>query len=319
MNTGPEPWHELFERQAGVLSRNQLLALGLTRSQARRHVVNGRWQVLLPGVYAGFTGPVGQIARIWAAVLYAGTDAVASHGTALWLAGSLDRPPSVTHISIPASRRVRPQPGVVIHRTRASAGSAHPAALPPRSRVEAAVLDHSDSSSVDAALDVVLRAIQRRVTTAQRLRGALLDRPRHRFKALLLEVLADAEEGVQSPLERHYLRDVERAHGLPRARRNRPEVARGRGRKYRDVRYQRWSTLVELDGREAHPIDEAFRDHQRDNASAVVGDVALRYGWRDVVGNPCGVAAEVAAVLRLRGWVGVPAGCGPRCTLPRAA
>src|SRR6478672_1112740 len=126
MNTGPEPWLDLLDRQAGVLSRSQLLALGLTRSQARRHVVNGRWHMLLPGVYAGFTGPVGQVARIWSALLYAGPDAVASHGTALWLAGVLDRPPVVTHVSIPATRRVQPQPGLRIHRTRMSADSAHP-------------------------------------------------------------------------------------------------------------------------------------------------------------------------------------------------
>src|SRR6478609_2483119 len=141
VRNSPEPWRELLDRQAGVLSRSQLIAIGLSRSQARRHVVNGRWQVLLPGVYAGFTGPVGQTARIWAAVLYAGTDAVASHGIALWLAGVLDRPPAVTHISIPASRRVQPQPGVKVHRTRASADSAHPAALPPRSRIDVALLD----------------------------------------------------------------------------------------------------------------------------------------------------------------------------------
>jgi hypothetical protein len=222
-----------------------------------------------------------------------GPGAVASHGTALWLAGAMDRQPSVIHISYPHPERVKPQPGLTIHRTRGSADSAHPAALPPRSRIEVAVLDHGDATSVDVALDAVLRAIQRRVTTAQRLRRAMLDRSRHRFRTLLLDVLADAEVGVRSPLERHYLREVERPHRLPRGRRNRPELGQNGRSRYRDVRYQKWSTLVELDGREAHPVEEAFRDHRRDNASVVVGDVALRHGWRDIVGNPCGVTADV--------------------------
>ena len=73
-----------------------------------------------------------------------------------------------------------------------------------------------------------------------------------------------------------------------------------------------WLTVVELDGRAAHPADEAFRDHRRDGA-AVAGDVVLRYGWRDVVDHPCQVAAEVAAVLQRRGWSGTPLPCGPRC------
>ena len=105
----------------GVMSRitnmawwlvDQLMALGLSRSQARQKVVNGRWQLLLPGVYCTFTGPVDAMATIWAAVLYAGPGAAASHGTALWLAGAVDERPVVVDISIPATRRVRRQVGV---------------------------------------------------------------------------------------------------------------------------------------------------------------------------------------------------------------
>lgn len=315
----PEPWRDLSVRQQGVVGRDQLLALGMTRSQARRNVVNGRWQLLVPGVYAVFTGPVGDVATIWAALLAVGEGASASHGTALWLAGVLDQRPSLTHISIPASRRVRPPTGVRVHRTRASPGAVHPVALPPRTRVEVALLDHSDLATAGAALDVILRAIQRRITTAARIRAALTGRPRHRWRALLGEVLQDAGDGVQSPLERRFLRDVERAHHLPRAMRNRAESAITGQRLYRDVRYRRWSTVVELDGREAHPVDSAFRDHRRDNAAAIAGDVALRYGWRDVVDNPCVVAAEVAAVLRLGGWTKDAVSCGPHCALPLAA
>jgi very-short-patch-repair endonuclease len=83
--------------------------------------------------------------------------------------------------------------------------------------------------------------------------------------------------------------------------------------------YRAWNVIVELDGPEAHPPDGAFRNMRRDNDSAVAGDTTLRYGWRDVVGDPCGVAAQVGAVLSLGGWVGRPRQCGPACTVKRLA
>ncbi len=70
---------------------------------------------------------------------------------------------------------------------------------------------------------------------------------------------------------------------------------------------------MELDGREAHPEDQAFRDYRRDNHAAVAGEAVLRYGWRDVVGRPCEVALQVGQVLALSGWQGPLVGCRPGC------
>jgi hypothetical protein len=118
--------------------------------------------------------------------------------------------------------------------------------------------------------------------------------------------------GVASPLERRYARDVERAHGLPRSIRGGVVVVAGT-RRYRDVRYAKQRTSVELEGLAYHPDDEAARDDGRDNAAVVAGDAVLRYGWAAVVGSPCAVAAEVAAVLRARGWRGQIRPCRPGC------
>jgi very-short-patch-repair endonuclease len=70
--------------------------------------------------------------------------------------------------------------------------------------------------------------------------------------------------------------------------------------------------VVELDGRDAHPDAERFRDRRRDNRVVVSGRLSLRYGWREISDDPCAVAAEVAAVLRHLGWVGEFRMC-PRC------
>ena len=140
------------------------------------------------------------------------------------------------------------------------------------------------SESPKQVVDVVLRATQRRLTTPARLGQALQERTRQRWRSLIGDVLADVEAGVASPLERRYARDVEGAHGLPRGLRNAPE-ADCDGTRYRDVRYGAWRLVVELDGREAHPTEEAFRDRRRDNRAVSEGDAVLRYGWREVVGD----------------------------------
>jgi hypothetical protein len=288
-----EPWRALAEAQAGVVSRRQLRELGLTDGAIGALLDGGRWVGLLPGVYATFTGPVPAGARLWAAVLYAGSPAAIGGSAALWAWGVLATPPEVVSVCVPQARRVRAQPGVRIEVRRRLDGAVHPAALPPRLRVEAALLDVADEATDPGrVVDLVLRATSGRYTTAVRLRAALAARRRHRWRALLTDLLADVEEGVASPLERRWLRDVERRHRLPPGERNRPEPGRDGRTRYRDVRYRQWRLVVELDGREAHPDHARFRDRARDNALAETGEVSLRYGWRDTVTDPCEIAAR---------------------------
>ena len=65
-----ERWCSTAEQQAGIISRRQLLALGISAPKIRTQIDGRRWCVLLPGVYATFTGPVTATGRTWAAVLY---------------------------------------------------------------------------------------------------------------------------------------------------------------------------------------------------------------------------------------------------------
>ena len=102
-------------------------------------------------------------------------------------------------------------------------------------------------------------------------------------------------------MELDYLRDVERAHGLPKGRRQR---YRG-GLRYRtDVGYDQWGVLVELDGRLGHEGEGRVRDLRRDNDFALRSLTTLRYGWYDTAYRPCLVARQVGAVLTSRGWPG---------------
>jgi very-short-patch-repair endonuclease len=118
-------------------------------------------------------------------------------------------------------------------------------------------------------------------------------------------------------LEYRYVRDVERAHGLPRSRHQVRVVIDGKT-VYRDAYYEEYQVAVELDGRLAHPDDERWRDSQRDNQASARGVETCRYGWRDVYAHPCETALLQAQILLRRGWRGTPRPCSARCPVGRA-
>jgi hypothetical protein len=305
--------NDLARQQAHVVGRAQLLELGLTAARARSAVETGHWRRLLPGVYLTFDGPVSAAARLWAVLLAAGPGAVAGPRSTLWLSGLLDEPPEVFDVCVPHHRQVRGAPGMIVRRRRGLDSVSHPAGSPPRLRIEVAVLDvAAGAASEQSATDLVISAVQRRLTTAARLRLQLGRRRSHPRRRLLDEVLTEVQDGVRSALELRWVRTVERAHGLPRSTINASEQDRGR-RRYRDVRYDRWGLVCELDGREAHPDDARFRDRERDNRVTVSGRRTLRYGWREVAADPCGIAVEVADVLRAHGWSGQLRPCSASC------
>jgi hypothetical protein len=314
----------LLRAQHGAVSRVQALTCGLTDSGIAARLLSGRWQRAHQGVYLAFSGPVPRQARVWAALLRAGPGAVASHRTAAELEGLTGGPAygpgassELIHVTVPANRRIKPIDGVQIHYTRQLAVKRHPSLLPPRTRTEHTVLDLIDEAvTIDEVLTWVTRACQRRHTTPALLRSALALRSNVRWAAELAAVLSDVEDGAESVLEVEYRRRVERAHGLPPARRQRPPVS-GPGR-YVDVEYEDYRVRVELDGRIGHVEEGAFRDMDRDNATTIDGLDGLRYGWVHVFGGPCLVAGQVARVLIANGWEGRPRACGRHCRLPQS-
>ena len=190
--------------------------------------------------------------------------------------------------------------------------------MPPRTRIEETVLDLTQAArTFDAGFSWLCQACGSRLTTPDRLLAAMNLRPKVRWRGRLREALGDIGDGAHSALEVRYVRDVERPHGLPRARRQ-ARVIRGRSRIYLDNLVDQYRICVELDGQAAHPAAERWRDIQRDNASAADGILTLRYGWADVTQRPCQTAEQIATALRLRGWTGMRTPCGPRCPLGRA-
>lgn len=251
-------------------------------------------------------------AGLWAGVLYAGEGSVVSHGSAVWLADRKQQAPSVVHVLVPRTRDSRSSTGLRVHRADYPADDLLIDACPPRVRIERAVLDSaSAAASEDRAVAIMAGAIQRGLTTADRL-IAVLDRlerlPRRR---LLHDVLAMCAEGAHSLLEVEHER-IRRGHGLPEPRR---QVRRGKA--IVDVDHD--GLVIELDGRPGHlTVDSWWKDMLRDDLHTVAGRAVLRFPGYVLLTKPHVVAHLEAAALRARGWQG-PLRCPPGCPgLPEA-
>jgi hypothetical protein len=83
----PQDAGRLVRRQAGVITRAQAMAAGLTRHAVYARLASGRWQRHHAGVYAAYSGPLARESQLWAAVLGARPGAVLCHQTAAELHG----------------------------------------------------------------------------------------------------------------------------------------------------------------------------------------------------------------------------------------
>ena len=263
-----------------------------------------------------FNGPPPRASWLWAAALRAGDGAVLSHQTAAELHGLIDSPAETICVTVPSTRRVM-APGVVIRISGRVAEARQPGPEPPRTTVEETVLDLIQlARTFDDVCGWITRACGRRLTTEAKLRAALELRKKMRWRLEVDTVLVAAGDGIHSVLEYRYLRDVERAHGLPPSRHQVRVVIGGRA-VYRDAYYDEYQVAVELDGRVAHPDEERWRDGRRDTQAGAQGVYTCRYTWRDVYAHPCETALLQAQILRRHGWRGTPRPCSEGCPVGR--
>jgi hypothetical protein len=152
------------------------------------------------------------------------------------------------------------------------------------------------------------------------LTAALATRKRVRRRRWLLDALTDVADGIMSPLELRYVRDVERAHGLPTAERQaRRDLASGV--RYLDNLYPAFKLCVEIDGRLTHPPEQKWRDADRDSDNLLRDDVVtIRLGLRHLTSARCQQAARLATLLIRRGWDGAGLRpCGADCVVSQVA
>ncbi|HEU5485145.1 MAG TPA: type IV toxin-antitoxin system AbiEi family antitoxin domain-containing protein [Microlunatus sp.] len=298
---------DLAAAQSGVIDASQLTALGFPLRSAERLVTQRHWRRLATGIYHVGPTPAPWLGLAWAGILLGGPASRLGFEAAGHLWGILPDEPQQLTVLVPVGRGIVDRGPWTFRRETAGTRDSRSPGSPSRTTIEDTVVDLSGVASQAGVLELVTTAVQSRRTTAARILACVERRPRVKHRRYLGELLSDVADGAQSALELRYLSDVERAHGLPRAAR---QVRARRGKAYRDVRYDAYATVVELDG-EIHRAQK-LRDARRDNAALLDGDVTLRYGWPDVSERPCWVAWEVAAILVARGWGGLPVRC-PRC------
>lgn len=301
----------MLRQQSGVISRRQALDAGLQQHDIRRLLRRNEWARVHDGVYVDHTGPLSWLQRAWAAVLYAAP-------AALCLESALTDEGAVIHVAVSRDRGVLAEPpGVRIYHLTQLQERVLWHVGPPRLRFEEAALDVAcQAISEFDAIAVLADACQSRRTTARRLLRALDARLRVRRRRWLRAVIVDIAEGSCSVLEHGYLNRVERAHGLPRAARQKRSTS-SVNVSYRDAEYDQ-RLVVELDGLLFHNTAAARnKDVERDLDAAVDGRSTVRLSYRQIFDRPCRTAAKIAQVMRRHGISVNGHACGPDCEFTR--
>jgi hypothetical protein len=195
-------------KQHGIISRAQCLAVGLDDKQlARATREGGRWQRVLPGVYATFTGPLSQVCMVMAAALLGGPLAQVTGLVALAWYGCT-YVPRTRHVDvlIPWRRRRRDCAHVRFHRTRTMPVARERNGVPLSTVDRAALLAARHLHDIDDVRAVLSEVVQRRLTTVDRLDAALAREP-VAGSAVPRRVLEELAAGCRSVPEM-WLRDL---------------------------------------------------------------------------------------------------------------
>jgi hypothetical protein len=298
--------------QSSLVTREQALGFGLSQESLSRLVNSGQWLRISPGLFTTIPVTPSWEALAWGGTLLGGPHARLGPEGSGYLYGLVRKPPRPIDVLVPAVSPVRVQGPWRFIRERDGVRPGRSPGAPPRLTPECAVLDLAGQRPAGEVVGLVTKAVQKGITTPDRLRSLLDSRARQRHRQLIVGMLTEVAAGVESFLEMQYLRTVERPHGLPGGSRQgvRPLPYE------RDVRYDRYGIIVELDGRLGHEAEGRFRDMNRDNRHALLDELTLRYGCFDVSSRACEVAYQVYRAikrrgyaepfLRCRGCVGVP-------------
>ncbi len=298
----------LAAAQAGVLSRPQLYAAGVTRAEVRANLAALRWRRLGRQTVAVHTGPLPRAAQLWAAVLEAGPRAMLDGASALEAAGLEGFETRAIRVSVPRGAKIRRSRGLDIRQTRRWRAGDRASTLPPRTRADVAAVRAALWAATDKQAALVLTmAVQQGLTTPQHIGRALLRVRRDRRRELVQAVVLDLLEGSRALGEAEVSRAC-RQRGLPEP--SRQVVRRLRdGRFVVDLVWEEWGVAVEVDGVQHSWAEQVVPDALRQNSLTLDGLLVLRLPLLGLRVAPDDFFAQIERALRSRGW---PAG-------PRAA
>jgi very-short-patch-repair endonuclease len=265
----------LADAQHGVVTRRQLLSLGVSKSGVDRRQAAGRLHRLYRGVYAVGHRPTSREARWMAAVLACGDGAALSHRSAVALWGLLRPYEGPIEVSTPARSGRRRRKGIRLHRC-------------------VSLVEGTTTCRIGIPVTTPARTISdlRGVVPPHHWRRAVRQAELAGF-ALGPEVETD---GTRSDLERDFLRICRRA-GLQA-----PEVNIKIGRWTVDFLWRAERLVVETDSYRYHRGRIAFQDdHARELDLRRHGFAVRRFDERQIEEEPDRVAADLAEALRRDG------------------
>lgn len=276
--------------QHGVVSRPQLVAVGLTAEEIKQRLWRGTLLREHRGVYrVGHRAPSLE-ARYMAAVLACGKGALLSGRAAAYHLGLLRGPPPPPEVTARTERRVR---GVLTRRSRRI--DSRDATVWRGIRVTTAARTVVDLAAV-LTIDELARASHeagvRHGTTPREVAAVLARRPRPPGAAKLRQIIRGDTPAVLSRLERRFLSLVREAGLLM------PQVNRLAGGRRVDCRWPAQRLTVELDGYRYHHSRHAWeQDRRREREARARGDDFRRYTYGDVFERPRVVLRELRQVI----------------------
>jgi hypothetical protein len=292
----------LLEVQHGVVTRSQARSCAMSQAALWHRIrPEGRWRVLLPGVYLSYTGVATVNQRKMAALLYAGRGSVIT-GPAALIAHGMRAPQAalaagVVDVLVPAERRRRDYGFVRVRRT-----SRMPAIVfrvgclqyvPPARAVADTALGLREVGEVRA---VVAGAVQSGKTGIADLADELAKGP-VAHSALFRLVLAEVADGVRSVAEAE-LRALIKKWRVPDPLYN-PRLYLGEAfLASPDAWWPDAGVAVEVDSREWHLSPRTWeRTMARHSKMSALGITVLHYPPRRLRSEPGVVAAEIKSAL----------------------
>jgi very-short-patch-repair endonuclease len=287
----------VLARQAGVISRQQALACGLSRAAIDHRLRLRRWRPLHPKVYLAAGHRRDDEVKVRAALLWAGDGAALSGVAAAWWEGMVEQAPARVGVTVARSRCPRSRPGVSVRRRtladedlvvhRGLAVTARPLTV-----LEAAVELGAPGSLL---LD---RALQRWVRFPAVYEAYCRNLGAH-GSASAGRMLVAAADRSASVAERLLVRML-RESGAAGWHCAYPALGYAI-----DIAFPAAKIAIEVDGWAWHmDAERAAADKRRQNALVRAGWTILRYTWHDLDGRPKSVLAEIASEVGARSLAG---------------
>ena len=287
------------ERQHALVTLPQLQLHGLSKAAVAKRAKDGWLYRVHRGVYAVGRPDLTQHSRWMAAVLAYGPQAVLSHRSAAGLHGiRRDNRPN-PDVTLPSSS-VRPRPGIEVHKssTLERADITTVAGIP-CTTVARTLVDLGDVVPRRAVERAVDRAEALRVFDGKAVHEALARAGPRRGTGVLRAVLESyqeptlTEEGIEEAMLA-----LCRYASLPSPA-VQAWITLGDGIAYKaDFLWREPKLIAETDGRDVHTTRKAFEhDRLRDQRLTLAGYTVVRFTWRQLKRDRCGVAETLRGLL----------------------